>query len=179
MKYALLMLIAIALPAPVVAALAEPIQDPTIKLLELEVRIDQLSRRVESLEARAQAGADPGPGARIGKDLTWHFDGYVGEAPFTVSQQEIDRKTGRVDVLLNLVAEPADGDLWRSAGVGEALPVEASATLSGGGSLAPVTFTLVRRASFEVGAHVHVQAQLPVADAKAVRRLAIRHRAPR
>ena len=176
MKSTLATLLAIALSAPAAPGWA---QEDSLKLLELEARIDQLTRRVEALEGGAQAGMEEGPGVRTGKDLAWHFDGYLAESPFTVSQQELDRETGRVDVLLNLVAEPTDGDLWRAAQPGEALPIEVTATLAGGGAVGPVGFVLERRTDFAVGTHVHIRAPLPVEDPKAVRRLAVRHSGPR
>ncbi len=177
MKGALAVILAGVLLAPVASGLAQ--MDPAIKLLELEARIDQLTRRVDALEAGAQAGMEGAPGVRMGKDLAWHFDGYLVETPFKVSQQELDRKTGRVDLLLNLVAEPTDGDQWRAAQVGDSLPVEVTATLAGGSTVGPFLFVLERRTDFIVGTHVHIRTQLQVEDLKAVRRLAIRHRGAR
>jgi hypothetical protein len=180
MRRSLPILFAIALTIPAAPGLAQG--DPAVQLLELEARIGKLTRRVEVLEAGALAGAvsggDGSPGVRMGKDLAWHLDGYLEDSPFKVSQQELDRKTGRVDLLLNLVAEPADGDLWRAAQVGEPVPVEVTAILAGGGTVGPVPFALHRRTSFDIGTHVHVLAQLPVDDPKAVRRLSIRHTGP-
>ena len=170
-------LLAIALTIPVAPSPAQG--DPAVKLLELEGRIDQLTRRVEVLEAGALAGADSGPGVRMGKDLAWHFDGYLAESPFAVSQQELDRKTGQVGLLLNLISEPADADLWRAVQVGGPVPIEVVATLAGGSTVGPIPFTLHRRTRFDIGTHVHVQAQLRVEDPKAIRRLAIRHIGPR
>jgi hypothetical protein len=166
-------LLGIALSLPGAPGLAQ--EDPAVKLLELEARIDRLTRRVEVLEAGAQAGTDAGPGVRLGKDLAWHLDGYLAESPFKVSQQELDRKTGRVDLLLNLIAEPADADLWRAAQTGDPVPIEVTATLAGGGTAGPAPFTLHRRANFDLGTHVHILAQLQVADPKAIRRLSVRH----
>lgn len=173
MQPALSILFAIALTFPAVPCHAQG--DPAAKLLELETRIDLLTRRVEVLEAGALAGADGGPGVRMGKDLAWHLDSYLVDTPFKVSQQELDRKTGRVDLLLNLVAEPADGALWRAAQIGDPLPIEVTAMLAGGGTVGPVAFSLHRRTSFEIGTHVHVLAQLPVEDPKVIRRLSVRH----
>ena len=164
----------IALPLLVPGALTLAQEDSSVKLLELEARIDQLARRVEVLEAGVLAG-DAGAEMRMGKDLAWHFDSYAGESPFKVSQQELDRKTGRVDLLLNLVAEPADADRWRAAQTGDALPIDVTATLADRGTVGPIPFTLHRRTSFTIGTHVHVSAQLPVLDAKAIRRLAVRY----
>jgi hypothetical protein len=177
MKRALPVLLAIALSVPGGPGVAEG--DPAVKLLELEARIDQLARRVDVLEAGALAGTDSGPGVRLGKDLAWHLDGYLAESPFKVSQQELDRTSGRVDLLLNLITEPADGDLWRAAQTGDPVPIEVTATLAGGGTAGPVPFTLHRRTNFDIGTHVHVLAQLPVEDAKAIRRLSVRHTGPR
>jgi hypothetical protein len=177
MQPALPILFAIALTFPAGPCHAQV--DPAVKLLELEARIDQLTRRVEVLEAGALAGADGGPGVRMGKDLVWQLDSYLADTPFKVSQQELDRKTGRVDLLLNLVAEPADGALWRGAQIGDPVPVEVTATLAGGGTVGPIAFSLHRRTSFEIGTHVHVLAHLPVEDPKAIRRLSVRHTGPR
>lgn len=177
MQRALPILFAIALTFPVTPCLAQG--DPAAKLLELEAQIDRLTRRVEVLEAGALAGADGGPNVRTGKDLAWHLDSYLADSPFKVSQQELDRKTGRVDLLLNLVAEPADGDLWRAAQIGDPVPLEVTATLAGGGTVGPIVLSLHRRTSFDIGTHVHVQAQLPVEDPKAIRRLSVRHAGPR
>jgi hypothetical protein len=177
MQRALPTILAIALMVTVPPGLAEG--DTVVKILELEARIDQLNRRVEVLEAGAVASAVGGPGVRMGKDLAWHLDGYLVDSPFKVSQQELDRKTGRVDLLLNLVAEPADGDLWRAAQTGDPVPIEVTATLAGGGTVGPVPFALHRRTSFDIGTHVHVLAQIPVEDPKAVRRLSVRHTGPR
>jgi hypothetical protein len=177
MKSALSILVFMALAVPMARVSAQ--SDPNVRLLELEARIDQLSRRVEVLEAGALAagdgGPDGGPGVRMDKDLAWHLDAYLVESPFKVSQQELDRKTGRVDLLLNLVAEPADGELWRTVPTGGPVPVEVTAILTGGGTVGPVAFALHRRTSFDIGTHVHILAQLPVEDAKAIRRLSVRH----
>lgn len=159
--------------------LAEPSlaqQDQDAKLLELEIQIEQLTRRVEALEA--QVGADSGPGVRTDKDLTWNFAPYLAGSPFAVSQQELDRKTGRVDLLLNLMAEPMDLDLWRLAQVGGPVPLAVTASLSDGRTLGPLPLNLHRRTNLDIGTHVHVLVQLPVDDPKLIRRLFIEHTAP-
>ena len=155
-------------------AQANPAAD---KLAELEARIDQMARRIEVIEAQLAGGVEPasGPGVRTTKDLVWQFDTYLSDAPFAVSQQELDRKTGRVDLLLNLVAEPPDADLWRQIQVGGAVPIEVTATLAGGEAMAPIVFDLHRRTDLAPGTFVHVLGQLPADDAKAARRLVIRH----
>lgn len=158
---------------PAGPALAQ--EDLALKLLELQTRIEQLSRRVEILEAQAAANADTGPGVRLGKDLAWHFDAYLAQSPFQVSQQELDRKTGQVDLLLLVAAAPPDLDLWQAVAVGSPVPVEVTATLAGGGTLGPIPFTLHRRTTLGVGTQVHLVAQLGAPDPKAVRRLALRH----
>lgn len=162
-------------------ALASPClaqADPAAaKLAELEARIDRMARRIEVIEVQLADGVEPasGPGVRATKDLVWQFDPYLSESPFAVSQQELDRKTGRVDLLLNLVADLPDADRWRQIQVGDAVPIEVTATLAGGETLAPITFALHRRTDLTPGTFVHVLGQVPVDDAKAVRRLVIRH----
>jgi hypothetical protein len=153
-----------------------PPTDLSIRVLELEARLERLTRRLEVLEA-AQANAE-GPDAlmRSGKDLAWQFDAYTGDSPFKVSQQELDRQTGQVEILLQLVAEPEDAAIWRAADPGAAAPLEVKATLSGGTVLEPVTFAIKRQTGLEVGRQVHLQAQFPEGDAKAIRRLVVRHR---
>jgi hypothetical protein len=173
MKHALDLPLALILWGTAWPGLAQ--DDTSARLLELEARVQQLTRRVDALEALAQAGMDTGPGVRTDKDLVWHFDRYLAESPFAVSQQELDRKTGQVDLLLSLAAEPADADLWREVQVGGQVPVEVEATLTGGVVVGPVSFTLYRRTSFRVGSQVHLLAQLPVSDPKAIRRLTIGH----
>jgi hypothetical protein len=149
--------------------------DLTTRVLELEGRIERLTRRLEVLEAAQASAAGPDAQMRTVKDLAWQFDGYTGESPFKVSQQELDRTTGRVEVLLQLVAEPKDAAIWR-AEPGASLPLEVTATLSGGAVQGPVAFTLKRHTGLEVGRQVHIQAQFPEGDAKAIRRLVVRHR---
>jgi hypothetical protein len=56
------------------------------------------------------------------------------------------------------------------------LPLEVTATLSGGAVQGPIPFVLKRKTGLEVGRQVHIQAQLPEGDAKAIRRLVLRHR---
>jgi hypothetical protein len=153
-----------------------PPTDLSIRVLELEGRLERLTRRLEVLEAAQANAAGPDTQMRSGKDLAWQFDGYTGESPFKVSQQELDRKTGQVEVLLQVVAEPKDAETWRAAESGAPLPLEVTATLSGGAGQGPVPFVLKRKTSLEVGRQVHIQAQLPEGDAKAIHRLVVRHR---
>jgi hypothetical protein len=150
--------------------------DLSVRVLELEGRLQRLTRRLEVLEA-AQANADgPDTLMRSGKDLAWQFDAYTGDSPFKVSQQELDRQSGEVEVMLQVVAEPKDVETWRAAEPGAPLPLEVTATLSGGAVQGPVPFVLKRKTGLEVGRQVHIHAQLPEADAKAIRRLVVRHR---
>jgi len=179
MRRALLLVLAAALQSAVAVPAPAAEDDLGRKLLELQARIDQLSRRVEVLEAQAPDGLDSSPGVRTGKDLVWHFDEYLAESPFQVSQQELDRKTGQVDLLLGVAAEPADLDLWQTAPIGGAVPVEVTASLAGGGTIGPIAFTLYRRTALAVGSQVHVVAKLSVSDPRAVRRLVVRHQGAR
>lgn len=150
--------------------------DLSVRVLELEGRLERLTRRLEVLEAAQASAAGRDTQIRSGKDLAWQFDGYTGESPFKVSQQELDRKSGKVDVLLQVVAEPKDAETWRAAEPGAPLPLEVTATLSGGALLGPLPFVLKRKTGLEIGRQVHIQAQLPEGDAKAIRRLVVRHR---
>ena len=149
--------------------------DLSVRVLELEGRLERLTRRLEVLEAAQANAAGPDTQMRSGKDLAWQFDGYTGESPFKVSQQELDRKSGKVDVLLQVVAEPQDGETWRAVEPGAPLPLEVTATLSGGALQGPVPFVLKRKTGLDVGRQVHIHAQLPEGDAKAIRRLVVRH----
>ncbi len=164
------------LPALLIALLALPwatgsAQDsPEARIQALEARLERLAERVEVLEGQAGAA---GAGTRTGKDLVWTFDEGLTGSPFRVIQQELDRRTGQVDLLLTLVAEPPDADLWRAAQVGALVPLAVTATLSGGATLGPIPLTLHRRSAFTPGVQVHVMAQLPGLDAKAVRRIAV------
>ena len=153
-----------------------PATDLSLRILELEGRLERLTRRLEVLEAAQANAAGPDTQMRSGKDLAWQFDGYTGEAPFKVSQQELDRRSGKVEVLLQVVAEPKDAETWRAAEPGAPLPLEVTATLSGGAAQGPILFVLKRKTGLEVGRQVHIQAQLPEGDAKAIRRLVVRHR---
>jgi hypothetical protein len=150
--------------------------DLSVRVLELEGRLERLTRRLEVLEAAQAIAAGPDTQMRSGKDLAWQFDGYTGDSPFKVSQQELDRKSGQVEVLLQVVAEPKDVETWRAAEPGAPLPLEVTATLSGGALQGPIPFVLKRKTGLEVGRQVHIQAQLPEGDAKAIRRLVVRHR---
>jgi hypothetical protein len=155
-----------------------PPADLSTRVLELEGRVERLTRRLEVIEAAQANAAGPDTQVRSGKDLAWQFDGYTGESPFKVSQQELDRKSGTVEVLLQLVAEPKDAAAWRAAEPGAPLPLEVTATLSGGAMQGPIPFVLKRKTGLDVGRQVHIHAQLPEGDAKAVRRLVVRHRDP-
>jgi hypothetical protein len=150
--------------------------DLSVRVLELEGRLERLTRRLEVLEAAQANAAGPDTQMRSGKDLAWQFDGYTGESPFKVSQQELDRKSGKAEVLLQIVAEPKDAETWRAAEPGAPLPLEVTATLSGGAVQGPFPFVLKRKTGLEVGRQVHIHAQLPEGDAKAIRRLVVRHR---
>ena len=170
-----------ALLAPAAAWAQEAIAPPgtvdlSVRVLELEGRLERLTRRLEVLEAAQASAAGPDTQMRSGKDLAWQFDGYTGESPFKVSQQELDRKSGKAEVLLQVVAEPKDAEAWRAAEPGAPLPLEVTATLSGGAVQGPVPFVLKRKTGLEVGRQVHIQAQLPEGDAKAIRRLVVRQR---
>lgn len=150
--------------------------DAGTRLEGLEVRLEALTRRVQALETvLKEMGPGSSPTAAQEGEPVWEFDAYVEDTPFNVLQRSFDRKTGRVDLLLDVVAQLPDADRWASKARGAPVPLTLTADRGDGGTGRTQPLRLERASQIMPGARLHVSAALDPADAKLVRRLRIVH----
>ncbi len=150
--------------------------DAATRLEGLEVRLEALTRRVQALETvLKEMGPGSGGAATREGEAVWEFDAYIEETPFNVLQRSFDRKTGRVDLLLDVVAPVPDADHWASKARGAPVPVTLTADRGDGDTGQTQPLRLERASQIVPGARLHVSAALDPADAKLVRRLRIVH----
>ena len=143
----------------------------------LEARLEALTKRVAALESAASATDPAGAPAAANAEgePIWDFDGYVQGSPFRVLQRELNRETGRLDLLLDLVAEPPDSGPWTAA-PGQEIPLALTLEPPGNARdqrVGPMALTLERGSRMVPGARIHVTARLDPALARSVRRIRI------
>ncbi len=165
-----------------IVSLAAPAQaevDMETRVGALEARLEALTRRVAGLESAVKE-TDPTAAAAPGStgEPAWIFDGYVQGSPFRVLQQALERTSGRVDLLLDVVAQPPDGDGWGSATRGQPVPlvlIAEPADSRAGARTGPVPLVLERVTRIAPGARVHLSASLDPGEARSVRRIRVGH----
>ena len=155
---------------PWCASAADPMIEQRLQTLEGQVR--GLIRRIEQIEQAASAPA--AQGTTVADGIAWTFDEYVGTSPFEVSYKSFDRKTGAVELLLQITAPLDRPDLWTEAGASVPILLRHRAA---DGTEGTTPFSLVRLSRLDPGARLHVRARLEPARAAAASHLSIRHAA--
>ena len=150
--------------------------DADTRIEALEARLEALTRRVAALElVLSNAGPTAaGTAAKRGAPL-WDLDAYIGEAPFRVLHHDLNRETGRVDVLLDVTADIPDGDLWSGLRRGDPVPLVISSDRA---PEAAIALRLERAGSLVPGARIHLGALLPPEQSALAETLILRHRPP-
>ncbi|MCF7983242.1 MAG: hypothetical protein K9L70_02470 [Thiohalocapsa sp.] len=144
------------------------------RFLELERRLQALSRRIAILEQRTGA-SDPAQPVNAGGGPVWTFDSYIDDTPFKVTHHALDEARGTVDLLLRVTAPLADKAAWSSAGT--ALPIGVTLRAADGVE-GYAAFALMRATRVEPGAHLHVRATFDPALAAAAGQLLVGRTAP-
>lgn len=177
-----LLLPLLSLASPAAPIRAEGGIDMDTRVEALEARLEALTRRVIGLESAIKETAGIAPAAPSPKgEPAWVFDAYVQGSPFRVLQKELDRTSGRVDLLLDVVAQLPDKDSWASAQSGQPVPLVLSAELAYPGPGAPATpipLVLERATRIVQGARIHLSARLDPAEAQSVRRIQVSRTGP-
>ena len=162
----------LALAAALVPLTCAADRDLEHRLADLEQQVQALTLRLQVLEQRSAATPEALPAAISlpAEGIVWTFDDFVSASPLKVTPKAFDKKTGRIDLLLQITAVMPDPGAWSGAG----RPVPLALTLRGaGGADARAVFTLVRSSSLEPGAHVHLQAQVDPVQAAAAHQIVI------
>lgn len=147
---------------------AELDPDLAARLAQLEARTELLTKRLARVEQAAQAAhptdqlaaAKPATTATsMGSPVDWRLGAGLQGEPLRVAAQTFDQRRGRVEVLLEIKAPLADADAWpRQPGL--QVPVIMIARDSSGVVAAEQPLTLIRGASQEPGAYLHLGAEL-------------------
>jgi hypothetical protein len=96
-------------------------------------------------------------------------------------QQELDRTSGRVDLLLDVVAQLPDTERWPPADRGQQVPlvlIAEPAYPGPGTSATPIPLVLERATRIVPGARIHVSARLDPTEAQSVRRIRVGRTGP-
>jgi hypothetical protein len=150
--------------------------DPLTRIDGLEARLEGLTRRVQALEnLLRESGPLASATPTVKGEPAWELDDYSRTSPFQVLQKGLDRQSGRVDLLLDVVAPIPDLADWDAVSRGEAVPLMLIADTGGGGAAAPVRLRLERATRFEPGARLHLSTRLEPGIAERVRRIRIVH----
>jgi hypothetical protein len=150
--------------------------DPLTRIDGLEARLEGLNRRVQALETLLrESGPLASAAPTVKGEPTWELDDYSRTSPFQVLQRSLDRQSGRLDLLLDVVAPIPDLADWNSAARGEAVPLMLIADTADGAAAAPVPLQLERATRLEPGARLHLSARLEPGIAERVRRIQIFH----
>jgi hypothetical protein len=150
--------------------------DPLTRIDGLEARLEGLTRRVQALETvLRESGPLASAAPTVKGEPSWELDDYSRTSPFQVLQKGLDRQSGRLDLLLDVVAPIPDLADWSSVDRGEAVPLMLIGDTGDGEALAPVRLRLERATRFDPGARLHLSAQLEPGVAERVRRIRIVH----
>jgi hypothetical protein len=152
--------------------------------IDLDTRVGALEARLESLTQRVAAmesvlkdqnlDTTGAPGAKAAP--AWVFDGYVQGSPFRVLQHDLDRISGRVDLLLDVAAPLPNPEQWATTVRGTAVPLVLVAeppNLGPGTSTVPIPLFLERATRVAPGARLHLRGQLDPARAQSVRQIRV------
>lgn len=147
---------------------AEQTVDQRLTVLEQQVRA--LTQRLKAVEGRTATPAG-NPEHQV-QDVVWSFDAYLDSSPFKVTYKRFERKSGKVELLLQITAPLERPDVW--TGVGRPVPIGLTLRTVGGAE-GRAGFTLKRGGGVDPGAFLHVQAQIDPARAAAAGQLIIGH----
>ena len=109
-------------------ALAGPLTagdiDPQTRIDGLEARLEGLTRRVQALESLLrESGSAATTAASVKGQPIWEPDEYSDGSPFQVVQTNLDRESGRAELLLEVVAPIPDLSAWAAVPRGDAVPL--------------------------------------------------------
>jgi hypothetical protein len=154
---------------PQAVAAAEPAIEQRVRALE--ERLQRLGERVETLERAASASARSAEATAPSTDgISWTFQEYVNDSPFKVTYKSFDRRSGAVELLLEVTAAVPQPHRWSEPGRRVPLVLTYRA---GDGTETTTGFTLLRLSSLEPGSRVHVRAELDPDQAAAASHLRI------
>lgn len=150
--------------------------DQATQIEGLEARLEGLTRRVQALETLLKGSRPGNASAPASKgEPTWDLDDYSRSSPFQVIQRNLDRESGRVDLLLTVIEPIPDLPDWASVPRGEPVPLQLTPDTGDAGPSIPVDLRLERATRFEPRARVHLSAQLEPSVAKRVRQIRVAH----
>jgi hypothetical protein len=161
-------------------ALAGPLTagdiDPQSRIDGLEARLEGLTRRVQALESLLrESGSAATTAPSVKSQPIWEPDEYCDGDPFRIIQTNLDRESGRVDLLLEVVAPIPDRAAWESVPRGDTVPLTLSASEADGGPASEISLRLERATRFDPGARLHLSAQLGPEVAQRARTIRITH----
>jgi hypothetical protein len=145
------------LPATEVSA--QPIE---ARLERIEQQMQDIVRRLHALEHGTSQASLTRPESNIPTGPTWTFRPPLDGSEIRVLHYGLSTETGIIDLLARIEAPLTDRADWGRTGT--EVPIRAEVD-DGGDAPAAATFTLVRGASLEPGASLHLQARIPVARA--------------
>lgn len=151
--------------------------DPDQHVEALEARIDLLAARLDQLEKRRQRD-EPAPSSATDRTVSegaiqWGLGPGLDGVPLLVTEKNFDRRRGRVEVLLQIKAALTDADDW-STQAGQSVPVQLTVKDVTGAVVSDRSMTLLRGASHEPGAFLHLAAELPPQSAHRVSLIELR-----
>jgi hypothetical protein len=151
--------------------------EPDPRLEALDARIDSLTARLDLLEQRRQSDK-PAPNTatdRTGSEpaIQWRFGPGLDGIPLLVAEKTFDRRRGRVEILLQIKAALTDADDW-STQPGQSVPAQLTVKDVTGAVVSDRSMTLLRGASHEPGAFLHLAAELPPQSAHRVSLIELR-----
>lgn len=155
-----------AFPGPLCGA--EQRVDERLTVFEQQVRA--LTQRLEVIEGGTATAA--GDAEHEVQDVMWSFDAYLDASPFKVTKKRFERKSGGVELLLQITAPLERPDVWTAVG----RPVPIGVTLrSVGGAGVRAGFTPKRIGDVDPGAFLHAQARIDAAQAVSAGQVIIGH----
>lgn len=164
--------------ASLLAVVSQPILaiDLETRVGALEARLQSLTRRVQAMEAVLKQGAGQASISAAPKgEPVWVLSDYVGASPFRVLHKTLDRSSGRVDLLLDVVSAPPDKGLWQSVQRGAPVPLALTLDPQQADPSQLLRLHLERATNFEPGSRIHVSARIDPGQARLVRQIRVEH----
>jgi hypothetical protein len=163
---------------PLLLAAARPVSaiDLETRLDGLEARLEALTRRVQAIEGVLKEGtADLSTPAAAKGEPVWTFDDYLEGTPLRVLQRNLDRDSGRLDLLLDVVSPLPDPAQWQELRKGTPVPLAITLWPVGDGAGYPIRLLVERATSIAPGSRIHLHAQVPADEARLVRKIRVGH----
>lgn len=150
--------------------------DQDTRLDALEARLEALTRRVQAMESvlKETGQSAAAPAIPKGQPL-WESDDYSDGEPLRVLKSSLDRASGRLDVLLDVVTEIPDPEHWTNLNRGASVPLTVSLTPAPGDAQSPLRLRVERAGSIVPGSRIHVTGQIPPDLARQVRKILLLH----